>query len=144
MFKSKEGWGLPSVSAIPEKYSLECKSLHIFSCVFPLLLCWQSLLSLTHWLMVLELPWALRGCAAALIHMCVFVVESSGHFLVLLLSFICHTWVSCCRHRSLNPEDEVDCDASVHQQKGLLLLLWQQLSAELVSPSESFWLICGH
>lgn len=54
MFKSKEGWGLPAISAIAEKYSLECKSLDTFSCE-PLL----DLLSLTCWLMVLELPWAL-------------------------------------------------------------------------------------
>lgn len=129
MFKSKEGWGLPAVSAIAETYSLECKSLDTFSCE-PLL----DLLSLTCWLMVLELPWALRGCAAALTA-CVCVVESSGHFLVLLLSFFCHIWVRCCRHKSLHQGDEVD-DASVHQEKGLLLLLWQHLSAQLVLLSE--------
>lgn len=129
MFKSKEGWGLPAISAIAETYSLECKSLDTFSCE-PLL----DLLSLTCWLMVLELPWALRGCAAALTA-CVCVVESSGHFLVLLLSFFCHIWVRCCRHKSLHQGDEAD-DASVHQQKGLLLLLWQHLSAQLVLLSE--------
>lgn len=66
VFKSKEGWALPAISATPGKYCLECKSLHIFSCVFPLLFSSRSFLSLSCWLMLLELPWALCARAAAL------------------------------------------------------------------------------
>lgn len=109
-------------------------NLYISSVVFSLSCCAsRSLLSLSCWLMLLELPWALCACAAALTT-CVCVLESSGHFLVLLLSFICHIWMRCCRHRTLHQAGQVD-DASVHQQKGLLLL-WQHLSAQLVSLSE--------